>query len=617
MPVLERRRRRPTAPTGRVAGRRRRSAAATLAADRSCFADDVASRGPPHVHEFDERTDALTDEVIGYLRWRLELDPVDARPPGDGGRAASSWRPSLISEEGNDPSVVLRQFTDVLAHRVLSDRQPAVPVLHPRRARRRPACCSTRSCRPRRSTARRGWRRRARSTPRTRCCAFLADLAGLPEGAGGCFLSGGSAGNLSALVVARDVARARGLPSTCGPRILASDQAHSSVTNTARIIDADVVPVATTDDRLTGERGGRGPRRPIPTRPRSSRSSPPPAPPTPASSTTSRGVGEVAQAAGVWFHVDAAYGGAALLAPERPRAASTAWSSPTRSSSIPHKWLFAPFDCAALLYRRAARSPGGCTPRTPATSTRSTRRGAWNPTDYAYHLTRRARGLAIWFSLCTHGVAAYREAVEASLDLARWTAARIEELDHLELVREPDLSIVMFRRTGWDWERVRARGPTSCSRTAIGFVLPSRWHGRADPALRLPQPRHHRPWSTRSWRRSRSDELVVEVGRIDDVVRWWNRVNPTSPAISARRPAASRGCRGPCRPVRSTRTTCRSRPTNRVHHRQHRVACRFSAKSPVRADVLDQPACRRRRSGVTGWRRWCGRDGSCRGGSRR
>jgi glutamate/tyrosine decarboxylase-like PLP-dependent enzyme len=147
----------------------------------------------------------------------------------------------------------------------------------------------------------------------------------------------------------------------------------------------------------------------------------------------------------------------------------------------PHKWLFAPFDCAALLYRspevaRAVHTQDA----SYLDSIHET--GEWNPTDYAYLLTRRARGLAIWFSLSTHGIAAYRDAVESSLTLARWTASRIGELDHLELVRDPDLSIVMFRRVGWEWEQYEAWSDRLLA-DEVGFVLPSRWHG--EPILRF------------------------------------------------------------------------------------------------------------------------------------
>ena len=82
----------------------------------------------------------------------------------------------------------------------------------------------------------------------------------------------------------------------------------------------------------------------------------------------------------------------------------------------PHKWLFAPFDCAALIYRHPIW-PRPSTPRTPPTSTSCTptTRDDWNPSDYAYHLTRRARGLPLWFSLAVHGTDAYRDAIETVL----------------------------------------------------------------------------------------------------------------------------------------------------------------------------------------------------------
>jgi len=94
----------------------------------------------------------------------------------------------------------------------------------------------------------------------------------------------------------------------------------------------------------------------------------------------------------------------------------------------------------------------------------------------AYHLTRRARGLALWFSLAVHGTDAYRTAVEAALVMAQEAAARIEAAENLELVREPGLSIVLFRRRGW--------GPADYPHwsqellaSQVGFVTPTTWLG--------------------------------------------------------------------------------------------------------------------------------------------
>ncbi|MFF2807751.1 hypothetical protein ACFVT2_11260 [Streptomyces sp. NPDC058000] len=70
-------------------------------------------------------------------------------------------------------------------------------------------------------------------------------------------------------------------------------------------------------------------------------------------------------------------------------------------------------------------------------------------TDYAYHLTRRPRGLPLWSSLAVHGTDAYRDAIARGAGIARWTADRVRATDGLELLREPELTVVLVRRTGW------------------------------------------------------------------------------------------------------------------------------------------------------------------------
>src|SRR5207253_1942880 len=83
---------------------------------------------------------------------------------------------------------------------------------------------------------------------------LIADRAGMPETAGGCFVSGGSAGNLSALVVAREVAKRKAGPAAAGRRwrVAVSEDAHSSITNTLRILEMDPLVVRSDDHRLTG-----------------------------------------------------------------------------------------------------------------------------------------------------------------------------------------------------------------------------------------------------------------------------------------------------------------------------------------------------------------------------
>ena len=71
-----------------------------------------------------------------------------------------------------------------------------------------------------------------------------------------------------------------------------------------------------------------------------------------------------------------------------------------------------------------------------------------NPSDYALHLTRRARGLPLWYSLATHGTDAYATAVARTLDIARTIADGIADTQGLELLLGPQLSVILFRPTG-------------------------------------------------------------------------------------------------------------------------------------------------------------------------
>jgi glutamate/tyrosine decarboxylase-like PLP-dependent enzyme len=309
----------------------------------------------------------------------------------------------------------------------------------------------------------------------------LADMAGLPAGAGGCFVSGGSAGNLSALVVARDTARAR--MGAAGPgrlRFAVSDQAHSSIVNTLRIIDVQPLVVPTIDHRLTGSalraalEGDPEPGNVIGV--------------AATAGTTNAGiiddlagVAAVAGERGLWLHVDGAYGGAGLFSPlVRER-----YNGIEHADSFivdPHKWLYAPFDCAALIYRRPWLAKAVHTQDAAYLDVIHTEADAgetpeeWNPSDYAYHLTRRARGLALWFSMALHGIDAYRDAITRVLETAWRAAATIEGTPHLELVRQPELSVVMFRRLGWGPEDYD-RWSEELLAAQIGFVTPSKWEG--------------------------------------------------------------------------------------------------------------------------------------------
>ena len=126
-------------------------------------------------------------------------------------------------------------------------------------------------------------------------------------------------------------------------------------------------------------------------------------------------VSEVCREFGIWFHVDGAYGGAGLAAPS----VRHLYAGIEHCDSFivdPHKWLFAPFDCCALLYREPALARAAHTQHASYLDVLNDAPD-WNPTDYSVGLTRRARGLPFWFSLADHGTDAYSEAVERTLEV--------------------------------------------------------------------------------------------------------------------------------------------------------------------------------------------------------
>jgi glutamate/tyrosine decarboxylase-like PLP-dependent enzyme len=298
---------------------------------------------------------------------------------------------------------------------------------------------------------------------------WLRSLAGMPRDSGGCFVSGGSAGNLSALAVARDAWR-RQHADAGRLAIAAAPSAHSSVRTAAALLDLAVVEVPGDElDRLTGDSLGTLGNPAICAVVAS------------AGATNTGAIDDLAGAAAVcaergwWLHVDAAYGGAALAVPEL--AGRFAGIGAADSVVIdPHKWLFAPLDCAAVLYREPALAR--LTHRQSASYLDAFGEEHVNPSDLAFHLTRRARGLPFWFALVVHGTDAFVEAIRAGVALARRTAALIRRAGPpLRLVMEPELSVVLFERDGWgraDWNA----WSTAALDDGLAFVTPTTWHGR-------------------------------------------------------------------------------------------------------------------------------------------
>src|SRR5580692_2334123 len=431
------------------------------------------------MHSVDATTEAMIRSVLAYAENRLRLNPV---PLDKGSRDPAELDAALRGLLGRDPhdsDQVLGVYASVIAPAVISADSPRFLGFIPAAPTKAAllfdmliSCASIQGI---------SWLEAAGAiAAENQVLRLIADRAGLPPSAGGCFVSGGSAANLSALLVAREAAKRRAASSAGGTaagrrwRVAVSTDAHSSIASTLRILEMDPLTVHTDDHRLTGaalraaiEADG----------------DPSSLAAVVATSGTTNagiiddlaGVAEVCRERGAWFHVDGAYGGAGLFAPSvRPR-----YDGIEHADSFivdPHKWLFAPFDCAALLYRNPSVARSVHKQDASYLDVIHDTPGEWNPTDYAYHLTRRARGLPLWFSLAVYGVRAYSDAIEASISLNDAATTEIADRDYLELIREPQLGVVLFRRKGWataqytDWA-------DRLLHDQVAFIPPSAWEG--------------------------------------------------------------------------------------------------------------------------------------------
>lgn len=274
---------------------------------------------------------------------------------------------------------------------------------------------------------------------------WFCDIVGYPATAGGILTSGGSLANFSALVTAR---RER-LPDDFLSGVLyASDQVHHSVAKAAMLagfpeenvrlvpsdrtfrIRRDALTTAVAQDRAAGRRpflvvGSAG--------------------------TTNTGavddlpgLADLCEREGLWLHVDAAYGGFFLLTSDgRRRLAGI-----SRADSVvldPHKGLFLPYGTGSLLVRN-----GDALRRAHALSADYMPPMQDDPDLVDFNLvspelSRDWRGLRVWLPIAMHGIGPFRRNLEEKLELTRWATEELRKIPNIEILAEPQLSIVAFR----------------------------------------------------------------------------------------------------------------------------------------------------------------------------
>lgn len=284
---------------------------------------------------------------------------------------------------------------------------------------------------------------------------WLLQLAGMPESAGGLMQGGGSLANLSALAVARNNAPGlnvmeQGMHAGPRPVLLVAETVHFSVTRAAHLLglgEKDVISIKVNEAQQMNtsmlEKS-------LEALSRDSNACVIAVVAT--AGTTACGaidplaeIAKICKRYGVWLHVDAAYGGAALLSDklrDRLRGIEQA-----NSITIDlHKWCYMSVDCSVLLYRDPflARK----TFSTQAEYVREIDEDTKDPDvfyDLSPEVSRRFRALAVWLAFRHYGIELLGHNVLHNVECAEYLAARAKAIAELELVMPPQLSICCFR----------------------------------------------------------------------------------------------------------------------------------------------------------------------------
>jgi len=285
-----------------------------------------------------------------------------------------------------------------------------------------------------------------------RVMEWLKQIFGLPEEWTGVIQDTASASTLAALLTARERAtdwnvNDNGFAPEAGLRIYCSSETHSSIEKATKIagygknnlikvavksdgsMDIVALEKAISDDLKAGLKpvcvvGTLG-----------------------TTGTTANdpleAIGKICQKHKLWFHVDAAYGGTALMLPEMRHLAAGLKFADSYVFN-PHKWMFTNFDCSAYFVRdqEALIRTFSILPEYLKTATRGQVK---DYRDWGVALGRRFRALKLWFVIRSFGVEGLREKVRKHLELARWLKQTIESSEDFELLAPVNYSLVCFR----------------------------------------------------------------------------------------------------------------------------------------------------------------------------
>jgi aromatic-L-amino-acid/L-tryptophan decarboxylase len=327
---------------------------------------------------------------------------------------------------------------------------------------------------------------------------WFRDWLGMPKSASGIFTSGGSAANLDAIIVALESA---GRPDR--PSIFFSDQGHSALLRAGRIagvpregihvvpsgpdfgIDMGALREAVSRARaqgrtpvLVGANGGAtntGAVDPLPE------------------------IASFAKDQGLWFHVDAAYGGFAVLT-EQGREVLRGLGDADSVALDPHKWLFQTFECGCLMVRDPEKLEHAFSVNPEYMQDTKLGREQVNFGDRGLQLTRSFRALKVWMTVQTFGLTKVRAGVQHGIDLANSAQEYVRSSQSLEMLSPAALSVVCYRfrprgsaLTEEELESLNAAIQDHVIQSGFAMLSSTRLKGRY--SLRLCILNHQSTWS--------------------------------------------------------------------------------------------------------------------------
>ena len=266
---------------------------------------------------------------------------------------------------------------------------------------------------------------------------------GYPETAGGLFTSGGSAASLDGFVAARETAGAPMQPS-----VYMSDQSHTALIRAATIVGVrpESVRMVPTDEHfrldmnelhsmiVEDQKSGL----------------------TPIAICGNAGatntgaidpldeIADYCESEEIWFHVDAAYGGFAILT-DRGAGLLKGLERADSIAMDAHKWLFQPFECGCLMVKDIQKLEKAFSVQPEYLQDTQWGRDHPNFGDRGLQLSRSFRALKVWMSVQTFGMAAFRRSIAQGIDLAERAEAYIRESDVLHIANPASLGVVCFR----------------------------------------------------------------------------------------------------------------------------------------------------------------------------